>query len=45
MLDDMLVLANSGCLLAWLRSGRHAPALLISAGLIAPCCAVFAADV
>ena len=44
MLDDMLALANSACLLALSRSGRHVLALLLCAGLDAPCCAVFAVD-
>ena len=44
MLDDMLALANSACLLALSRSGRHVLALLLCAGLVAPCCAVFAVD-
>ena len=44
MLDDMLALANSVCLLALSRSDRHVLALLLCAGLIARCCAVFAVD-
>ena len=40
----MLVLANSVCLLALSRSDRHVMALLLCAGLIAPCCAVFGVD-
>ena len=42
MLDDMLALANSVCLLVLSRSGRHVLVLLLCAELIAPCCAVFA---
>ena len=43
MLDDMLALAN--CLLAALsRPDRHVLAFLVCAGLIAPCCAMFAVD-
>ena len=44
MLDEMLALANSVCLLALSRSGRHVLALLLCAGLIGPCCAEFAVD-
>ena len=40
MLDDMLALANSVCLLALSRSDRHVLGLLLCAGLIALCCAV-----
>ena len=40
MLDDMLALANSVCLLALSRSGRRVLALLLCTGLIAPYCAV-----
>ena len=40
MLDDMLALANSVCLLALSRSDRHVLALLLRAGLIALCCVV-----
>ena len=36
----MLALANSVCLLASLRSGRHVLSLLLCAGLIASCCVV-----
>ena len=44
ILDDMLAFANSVCLLALSRSGRHILALLICARLIAPCFGVFAVD-
>ena len=44
MLNEMPVLANSVCLLALSRSGRHVLALLLCAGLISPCCAMFAID-
>ena len=40
MLNDMLALANSVCLLALSRSGRRVLALLLCTGLIAPYCAV-----
>ena len=43
MLDDMLALANSVCLLALPRFDRHVLGLLLCAGLIALCCAVLAA--
>ena len=39
-----VALANSIYLLALLRSYRHVLPLLLCAGLIAPCCAVFAVD-
>ena len=44
MVDDILALANSVCVLGLSRSGRHVLALVPCAGLIAPCCAVFAVD-
>ena len=46
MLDGMLLIAlsNSVCLLAWSRSGRRLLALLLCAGLIASCCAMFSVD-
>ena len=44
MLDDMLALANSVCLLALSCSGRYVLTLLLCVRLVAPCCAVFAVD-
>ena len=44
MLDYMLALAKSVCLLGFLRSDRHVLDFLSRAGLIALCCAVLAVD-